>query len=99
MGAISSFYFSDGYKNISTLKDEKALITKINGINNIERLRQIAITSFQDTNQGIIEQSNIYKSASYLFTGLSSLLLFSIYLLLKNETSNKSINADTKPHA
>lgn len=85
MGAISSFYYSDGYKNISTLKNEKALVTKIHEINSIERLRKIAITSFQDTNQGIIEKSNIYKSSSYLFTGLSSLLIFSIYLLLKNK--------------
>jgi len=92
--SISSFYFSSKYNEIACKLDISNYSEKINKIDDIDRLRNIAISNTSFTIEDTLDHSETYKRIAYLTLIFSAFIITIFILLAKYKISNKAVKRD-----
>ena len=92
--SISSFYFSYKYNEIACKLDISNYSEKINKIDDIDRLRNIAISNTSFTIEDTRDHSETYKRIAYLTLTFTVFIITIFILFAKYKNSNKEVKRD-----
>ena len=97
IGSGFSFYYADKYEELANHQEYNDLAIEISQINDIERLKAIALQLHENTVVDTQENSGLFFNLFEVFLAFVLLLIIALYLFHRETVSNNSLKRDSRP--